>query len=838
MSSFEFNTQPFVHGWTADGILTGTQPNTGVVWGCERPELLITETLAFHDRRTEDLNSDPSGHSTQEPPADKDNDFDQRLAPRGSLFIELYNPWVTQKSVTNTTGKPSAFEESGEFYDINVPGDAATGVMLNRLTPGNSPVWRMIIVKGDAVDAGKPKDLDHPDPAKRPTVTEIERSVYFARPLASPPANDGQRYFQTHNVAPLLPGRYAVVGSAGVASGGKYITTIGRTSGNNPTGGQDDTARDGAAASTTTRQISLQPSTDTTISQVAVLNNGTTEPAPPTILPPIAIVIDQALDGATANPRSVSISEPTLGYPGVSVNGVGESVVPKSDLPLDDAINPLVNSLQSRVIHLQRLADPTMPFNPSTNPYRTIDTAPVALTVFSGVMPGEPAGTSVTGTAHKGLASTQRGMNETNSINTLWTYGGPIGGPLLDINATMTPGDTTHNYPFQLKHTLGYLNDNYYPVGGIAAGVFAGGGTTPGYGGQPKNPFPWLTWNNRPYVGPLEMMLVPKCRSSRLSMEYMPPSLTPYNTPPTTNPGHLLPFFQTVPAAGQPLPNLQRVFDYLEAPSRFVGTDIELDPQQMAGLPAYDTTKKEQLLMSYLHPPFNRVSNYRDPGRININTIASDFDTDPSSMIWNGVLNQSPTDAVGPTWNLVAQSRQGAAAFSTNTTPTRFTNPFRSSAGSSLMMSGINNATDRQDVDVTVLRSETPESNNAAAVLPLFKYNTPGVLQTDTTRNPYFRTKNLQRLNNLVTTRSNVYAIWITVGYFEVRPPVLTGPPTPRMAEWYPDGYELMQEMGSDTGEVVRHRAFYIYDRSIPVGFERGKDHNFADGLLLKRFIE
>jgi hypothetical protein len=47
-----------------------------------------------------------------------------------------------------------------------------------------------------------------------------------------------------------------------------------------------------------------------------------------------------------------------------------------------------------------------------------------------------------------------------------------------------------------------------------------------------------------------------------------------------------------------------------------------------------------------------------------------------------------------------------------------------------------------------------------------------------------------------------------------------------------------MQEIGSDTGEIVRHRAFYIYDRSIPVGFEPGKDHNFADGLLLKRFIE
>ena len=31
----------------------------GVVWGAERPELLITETLAFHDRRTEKMPSRP-----------------------------------------------------------------------------------------------------------------------------------------------------------------------------------------------------------------------------------------------------------------------------------------------------------------------------------------------------------------------------------------------------------------------------------------------------------------------------------------------------------------------------------------------------------------------------------------------------------------------------------------------------------------------------------------------------------------------------------------------------------------------------------------------------------
>jgi hypothetical protein len=831
MSSFEFNTQPFVHGWTADGILTGSQPNTGVVWGCERPELLITETLAFHDRRTEDLTIDDTVHMPMDT-NDPDKEYDQRLAPRGSLFIELYNPWVTQKSATATTGMPSAYEESGEFYDgFNFATDAARGVMLNKTTTGNSPVWRMIIVKASAVDGtGKPKDPDHPDPTKRPDPTaDVERSIYFANPPVGAPAGDGQRYFQTNPVAPILPGRYGVIGSAGIKVGGTFITPLGRlTATNTPTGsGTPDVARDGQAGTAGTRRIVLTPGIDPNVTQVEVLDNGgAAGPVYPNIQHPIAIVIDQTMDGTTPKQRSVSISEPTGGYPGASLDvSSGEmKLATPSDAPLDDFLPPLKNENLSRVIHLQRLADPTMPFHPATNPYRTIDTAPVALTVFNGVAQGEPA-TPVIPPATPGFESSERGngVTDTANSNTLWYYGGPIG-------SMQNQADTTHNFPFRLVHTLGYLNSKYNAA-------FVAGTNPPGYSGQPQFPFPWLTWNNRPYVGPLEMMLVPKSRSSRLFVEYRAPSPTPYNTPVLNNEGHLLPFFQTVPAAGQPLPNLQRVFDYLEAPSRFVGTDIELDPQQMAGLPAYDTTKKEQLLMSYLHPPFNRVSNYRDPGRININTIASDFDTDPSSMIWNGVLNQSPTDAVGPTWNLVAQSRQGAAAFSTNTTPTRFTNPFRSSAGSSLMMSGINNATDRQDVDVTVLRSETPESNNAT-VLPLFKYNTPGVLQTDTTRNPYFRTKNLQRLNNLVTTRSNVYAIWITVGYFEVRPPVLTGPPTPRMAEWYPDGYELMQEMGSDTGEVVRHRAFYIYDRSIPVGFERGKDHNFADGLLLKRFIE
>ena len=88
-----------------------------------------------------------------------------------------------------------------------------------------------------------------------------------------------------------------------------------------------------------------------------------------------------------------------------------------------------------------------------------------------------------------------------------------------------------------------------------------------------------------------------------------------------------------------------------------------------------------------------------------------------------------------------------------------------------------------------------------------------------------------------MTTRSNVYAVWITVGYFEVyagdRP---YGSTTPDAI--YPDGYQLGRELGSDTGEIERHRAFYIFDRTIPVGFQRGQDLNVDKAILVNRFIE
>ena len=94
------------------------------------------------------------------------------------------------------------------------------------------------------------------------------------------------------------------------------------------------------------------------------------------------------------------------------------------------------------------------------------------------------------------------------------------------------------------------------------------------------------------------------------------------------------------------------------------------------------------------------------------------------------------------------------------------------------------------------------------------------------------------KLSNTITTRSNVYAVWITMGYFEVSNARIIPPATTINFNVYPDGLQLGAELGSDSGNVKRHRAFYIFDRSIPVGFEPGKDHNIENGVLLRRFIE
>lgn len=77
------------------------------------------------------------------------------------------------------------------------------------------------------------------------------------------------------------------------------------------------------------------------------------------------------------------------------------------------------------------------------------------------------------------------------------------------------------------------------------------------------------------------------------------------------------------------------------------------------------------------------------------------------------------------------------------------------------------------------------------------------------------------RISNLVSYRSNVFAVRITIGYFEYDP--VTG---------------LGSEYGAEQGRARRHRAFYVIDRSVPVGFQVGQDLNTENTILVRRIIE
>jgi hypothetical protein len=183
--------------------------------------------------------------------------------------------------------------------------------------------------------------------------------------------------------------------------------------------------------------------------------------------------------------------------------------------------------------------------------------------------------------------------------------------------------------------------------------------------------------------------------------------------------------------------------------------------------------------------------------------------------------------------------------------PTRIANPFRSFAGSFLLppTNARPSATPdlnlpdivEEGVNATLLRANY---QNPPTTLeqrqPLFANTTAGEFN-NSNKNSFFRYESLQRLSNLTTTRSNVYALWVTVGYFEVEKfdrydPLLPGQEFHEHV--YQDGYTIGQELGIDTGDVHRHRAFYVIDRSIPVGFVPGEDLNTEEAVILRRFIE
>ena len=821
MTPFEYDVDPFNNnGWDtridgnpATNEIGGGVADRRIVWGMEYPDLLISEVKAFHDRRVKDTDVDASGEKRLDNNREGDPHLDQYRIPQGSLFLELYCPRNrTETDAAAYTKFPS------ELYDLrNSPlrGGGPTPVLqLGRMAPigplGQHPVWRVSISEAhhagatsptvNAEDVARlrpdsvsfqPEDMSLFGWMNRPSTAvpasdsvDIERYIWFTNMDPNRARvtgiNRNRIYYNRHTNTDLPAGGYAVVGP-------RLVTHVG-------------SKEQMPAPDLNTEQPQYRPSDqriqlnatgavyyDRTGAAHTSITAGRTEAALSVIAAAFrpatwqAASTDLGTDGATRIGSGIGISvsepfpdsyyprEPTVplgpGFPLDSWYDQANPVDTLPDEPFDErARMPLENlrntgtTAQFKTAFLQRLADPTLPYNPgpgypghnggvAVNPYITVDWSSIDLTVFSGeentnrqftitqpmraqrwidpsdVDPYNTAPPELFDTRAKGSTKLAAGTPApVNDIN-IWTH------------ATTTPQNQARGagedyFKINLRNTMGFLNSTYG----------AGRSTPTAYRGDPNQPWPWLTWSSRPFDNPMELMNVPASTLSRLPHEFSFQSgASPYgdaNHPQLVAPyGHLLNFFHASSNQYQS-PHFYRLFDYVETPSPYMGAERLYRPGNfVAGAAA-----------AGFRPPYNYLSRFRDPGRVNINTI---FEPE----VWQGLTKGFP--AMDPsinvaTWNSLLASRQGYGGnigVMNNAFPTRFANPFRSSAQG--------DAAPLPNLRTTGVQASLLRSNPAQSSQPLFDFSSNDP-HDNTSRNPALRYAGVQRLSNLVTTHSNV----------------------------------------------------------------------------------
>ena len=194
-------------------------------------------------------------------------------------------------------------------------------------------------------------------------------------------------------------------------------------------------------------------------------------------------------------------------------------------------------------------------------------------------------------------------------------------------------------------------------------------------------------------------------------------------------------------------PNFYRILDFVQVPSRYVGTDTMLNAETFNDVPNVDDSKNvagtgvgSDITSAAdprynFQPPFNKVSRERDPGKVNLNTvtgrkIAATASTPAQiwSDVYDGIMHRgdiapgtkgpiafhdgNPStlqlSESGPAWRDVVLSRRGYVQFNANSAtvsvdkpvsgppdvnqfglnpfyPSMFANPFRSSDAGDLV---------------------------------------------------------------------------------------------------------------------------------------------------------
>jgi hypothetical protein len=848
----------------APGSTTWAPGATDYVWGYEKSPLMISETFAWHDRRTDDLSVgnyiESPNPATAIPAASADDDFDQQRRPRGAFFVELASlpaakameftgPLAsgTVRDVASPAGSTSANNllradplpkellrtedvnqngalDSGEDgnsngqIDVSPPANrATTTVRLDKKVPvDGSPVWRLVSIRGNVafgtdplVPATTNATRSILDPA-RSGGPAIDRAFYFVQPTPVLTAALPNRNFWLSTAPPIRLGGYTVVGTAAPFS---FV----------PGGSPNPSLLTFADAAGRPGTLSEPLTSHATRDAYDMLGQGMgftgyTGPVGGGSFSPADRPLDSAAAADFANAPDI-IGQPLLtgANPLLMQNGTHDNFA---------------------VIHLQRLADPTRPWNANANPYITVDSMPVDLTVVnydaSNACYDEPG---VSGGAPLAWLRTQKAFGQSSPLQAESVERGgknpPTAGPELNlfnsrVNAAINSIRNADAFrtPAMANRTAQTpvpANPAADPVALVPTAVTmppaAHTFTAQPDRAPPTATFPWLYFPNSPFTSSSDITKVPITSPFHSLKHYtLDTGLTPLFF-------HLAGFWESSPplpltpwdaTTGRTSATAPSLLDFVAIPSRFAGLYATV-PNTLANTAALTA-------LGFNTYPVSQISNYREPGRINLNTIA-----DPSA--WRAMFGA--VDVIGtisvsgtsdpdvnqaapppnldrlPRWSeeLFGPSRQQGGASPTppvaaQASPALALRDFFRNMPAPPPASDPNQAPSRP----TTARTGGFLDNNTAA--------TDAHRNTD--RNVYFRYRTMTDLMERTTTRSNVFAVWVTVGYFDV-----TNPAAP-----------------VEVSPIVRNRGFYIFDRSIPVAYERGQDHNVRDAVLLRRIIQ
>ena len=110
-----------------------------------------------------------------------------------------------------------------------------------------------------------------------------------------------------------------------------------------------------------------------------------------------------------------------------------------------------------------------------------------------------------------------------------------------------------------------------------------------------------------------------------------------------------------------------------------------------------------------------------------------------------------------------------------------------------------------------------------------------GIATIDDRQHPYWRSELMQKAMNLTTVRTHQYAVWITIGFFEVK----------RQGDLWmlgtnpQDAYDVLgPELGDAAGQTTRYRGFFLVDRTKLYGFDDTTPGSFQPAVVYRQMIE